>query len=85
MKLIEKHDTRYIIADALESAMQTKPLFKISISDIMNKSNLSRQTFYRYFIDIYDLVNWLHSERNKLSFSIFEEKKDVKALPSLLK
>jgi Transcriptional regulator len=78
MKLIEKHDTRYIIADALESVMQTKPLCKISISDIMNKSSLSRQTFYRYFIDIYDLVNWLHSERNKLSFSIFEENKDVK-------
>lgn len=77
MRLIEKQDVRYRIADALEFMMQTKPISKISVSDIMNQSGLSRQTFYRYFIDIYDLVNWLHSERNQLAFSIFEENKDV--------
>ncbi len=77
MKLIEKQDTKYRIADALEFLMQTKSISKISISDIMNKSGLSRQTFYRYFIDIYDLINWLHSERNQMSISIFEENKNV--------
>jgi probable dihydroxyacetone kinase regulator len=77
MKSQEKPDVKHKMADALEFFMQAKPLSKINVSDIMKKSGLSRQTFYRHFVDIYDLVNWLHLEKNQLAFSIFEEYKDV--------
>ncbi|OAA90791.1 TetR/AcrR family transcriptional regulator C-terminal domain-containing protein [Clostridium ljungdahlii] len=77
MKLVNRYDTKLRIADALEFIMQAKPLSKICVSDIMEKSGLSRQTFYRHFFDIQDLVNWLHTERNQLSIAIFEENEDV--------
>jgi len=77
LKKAEKNDVRYKIADALEAVMQTKPFSKIRVSDITDECGLSRQTFYRNFSDIYDLANWLHTERTRLSFDIFLENKDV--------
>ena len=38
--------------------MHKQSLDKITVTDIVSNTTLTRQTFYRYFKDKYDLVNW---------------------------
>ena len=38
--------------------MNHQSLDKITVTDIVEMSGKTRQTFYRYFRDKYDLVNW---------------------------
>lgn len=56
---MDKHDeTRYLFAQAIKELIKGHPLDKITVTDIVNVSGMTRQTFYRYFKDKYDLVNW---------------------------
>lgn len=50
-----------ILIDALNSLLQTKPIDKITVKDIVTECDLTRQTFYNHFADIYELVE--HSAR----------------------
>ncbi len=38
--------------------MESAPLERITVSEIVEGAGLTRQTFYRHFRDKYDLVNW---------------------------
>lgn len=51
--------TKRIIAQSLKHLMQTTPLKKISIQNIVDDCGLNRQTFYYHFQDIYDLIEWI--------------------------
>lgn len=51
-------DTRYIFAECIKQLMNHQSLDKITVTDIVEMSGKTRQTFYRYFRDKYDLVNW---------------------------
>lgn len=56
---MDKHDeTKYVFAQAIKDLIKTRPLDKIAVTDIVSKAGMTRQTFYRYFKDKYDLVNW---------------------------
>lgn len=55
--MIEK-DTKIIIANSFKKLVNKKPIEKITVSDITKEANISRQTFYRHFLDKYDLMNW---------------------------
>ena len=56
---MDKHDeTKYIFAQAIKELIKNRPLDKITVTDIVIKAGMTRQTFYRYFMDKYDLVNW---------------------------
>lgn len=48
--------TRKAIRTALMELLKTKPLGKISIKEITDVANFSRNTFYTHYIDIYDVV-----------------------------
>lgn len=52
-----------LIADALIELCETKSLSKISISDIIEASSVSRQTFYNHFKDKADLIQYIYLER----------------------
>lgn len=52
--------TKKTLARSLKKLMQTTPLNKISVQDVVNDCNLNRQTFYYHFRDIYDLVEWIY-------------------------
>lgn len=39
-----------------------KPIEKISIQDIANKSGYNRSTFYQYFADIYELLDFVEND-----------------------
>lgn len=51
--------TKKALASALKELMQTTPFAKISVSDICEKCDMNRKSFYYHFKDKYDLVNWI--------------------------
>lgn len=60
--------TKYLFAASIKQLMQTRPLDEITVTDIVTHSGMSRQTFYRYFQDKYDLVNWYFERLAQKSF-----------------
>ena len=52
-------DTKQKIAQALRQLMLERPLKKITVQDLMERTQMKRQTFYYHFDDIYDLLKWL--------------------------
>ncbi len=51
--------TKKALADALKELMQSQPFDKINVTDICEKCNMNRKSFYYHFKDKYDLVNWI--------------------------
>lgn len=51
--------TKQDLAQSLKTLMQTMPLERISVGDIVESAGLGRNTFYYHFQDKYDLVNWI--------------------------
>lgn len=51
--------TKRKIADCVKQLMRKKEIRKITIQDIMNGTNMSRQSFYYHFKDIYDVLEWV--------------------------
>lgn len=51
--------TKKALAESLKRLIKTKPLNKITITDIAEDCQISRMTFYYHFQDIYDLVGWI--------------------------
>ena len=46
---MNKHDkTRYVFAQAIKGLIKVHPLDKIAVTDIVTRSGMTRQTFYRY-------------------------------------
>ena len=48
-----------MLADALKCVMKEKVFAKISVTDICDRCNMNRKSFYYHFKDKYDLVNWI--------------------------
>lgn len=47
------------IADTLTDLLRTTPLENITVKDIASRCGVSRQAFYYYFDDIYDVLEWV--------------------------
>lgn len=54
----KSNDMKYRLADSIKECMKTTPVDKITVKNIVEGCNTTRQTFYRYFLDKYDLINW---------------------------
>jgi len=54
--------TRQALADAMRSLMVEKPFPKIRVEDICSRACTSRKSFYYYYKDKYDLVNWIFTQ-----------------------
>ena len=52
-------DTKQKIAQALCQLMLERPLKKITVQDLMERTQMKRQTFYYHFQDIYDVLVWI--------------------------
>lgn len=59
---ISSLQTKKLIAEALKSLLRTKPLERITISDISDTCGINRKTFYYHFRDVYDLIEWIFKE-----------------------
>lgn len=59
MAIVSKDNyIKEVFSQALEELMREKKLDNITTSDIIRRSGLSRSTFYRHFVDKYDLAIW---------------------------
>lgn len=66
---MEKQDgARYRLAEGLKTLVRSEPLDKITVKQITEAAGVSRQTFYRCFLDKYDLVNWYFERLVEQSF-----------------
>ena len=51
--------TKKKLASALKELMETTTFDKITVSDITDKCNVHRQTFYYHFQDRFELLDWI--------------------------
>jgi AcrR family transcriptional regulator len=67
--------TRQIFLKTLSKLASEKSIEEISVQDIIRESGFSRQTFYRYYSDKYDLMNQVYStEYERLLTNVSEDK-----------
>ena len=57
-----KKNTRLAMAQALKSLLHTHSLERITVRDIVERCGVGRQTFYYYFQDKYDLMDWIYDQ-----------------------
>ncbi|KRK39525.1 TetR-like C-terminal domain-containing protein [Levilactobacillus parabrevis] len=55
-------NTKQRLSAALVTQLQRTPVDKITIKSIVDACDLTRQTFYNHFSDIYELVEWTAKE-----------------------
>lgn len=58
------------LAEAVKECMKVQPVDRITVATIAEQCGVSRQTFYRNFLDKYDLINWYF---DKLVMEAFEQ------------
>jgi probable dihydroxyacetone kinase regulator len=51
--------TKQALAQSLKNLMNTTPLAKITVNNIVKVCNVNRRTFYYHFQDIYALLEWI--------------------------
>ncbi len=61
-------DSKKRLAEAMKICMKTTSVENITVKQIVEVSGFSRQTFYRNFIDKYDLINWYFDRLLEESF-----------------
>lgn len=49
--------SRKLIKSALADLLQEKPLDKITVTDVVNRAEINRGTFYAHYADIPDVIN----------------------------
>lgn len=54
--------TKKALAASLKKLMESRPLSKITVRDIIEDCGVNRKTFYYHFQDIFDLVKWMFEE-----------------------
>lgn len=57
-QLSKSTKTKYRLAHAMKECMKTTSVENITVKQITEKCGITRQTFYRNFLDKYDLINW---------------------------
>ncbi|MCL2164224.1 MAG: hypothetical protein FWH55_07500 [Oscillospiraceae bacterium] len=62
--------SREAIKSALISLMKTTPFSKIKATDVIDASKYCRSTFYKYYCDIYDLMNKIIRDESNHFFEI---------------
>ena len=64
--------TKYRLAAAMKECMKTTPVDAITVRQITERCGVTRQTFYRNFLDKYDLINWYFDKLLARSFEHME-------------
>ncbi len=57
--MADSNITKQALASALEALVTEMPFAKISVSNICERCDMNRKSFYYHFKDKYDLVNWI--------------------------
>lgn len=75
------YKTKLKLAETMKTLMEKNTLERISVTEIVKKSGVSRQTFYRNFEDKYQMVNWYF---DILAMQSFKEMNDSNGLEDAL-
>ncbi len=70
MTMEKQEKTKYRLAASVKECMKSTPVDRITVKDIVEGAGVARQTFYRNFLDKYDLINWYF---DRLVLACFEE------------
>ena len=54
--------TKKVIKDTFIELLEQKPINKITVTELCTKCEINRATFYRYYEDVYDLMEKLKSQ-----------------------
>ena len=54
--------TKNIIKESFVELLRKKDINKITVSELCEKADINRATFYRYYIDVYDLLEKIGQE-----------------------
>lgn len=79
IKAKEDRRTAYskrIIRESLYELMKDKPLNKITVTEICEKADVNRSTFYAYYTDIYDLHQKIIEEFFSIQKSVIKHIRD---------
>lgn len=71
--MIGKADVKELLAEGLIEIAKQKPIEKISVMDIVKACDTSRRTFYNHFIDKYDLISWIYTNRVEKVLSCYND------------
>lgn len=81
--------TKRTICDALVSLLKEKPLEKISVTEVCRRADVNRSSFYKHYLDIYDLMDKLEDvEYEKIYQATLKDiqlSPDMKDTPSRLR
>lgn len=71
--------TKMIIQVNFVALLKKKPLNKITVKEICDMAQINRATFYRYYIDVYDLMEQLEAEilKELNEMMVYAAKSDV--------
>lgn len=72
------HQTKVKIATVLEGLLEKRSLKKITVTELMRQAQMSRQTFYRHFLDIDEVVYWIYTEHAKFTVQAFYEHRNFR-------
>ena len=53
---------KHALAEGLKKLLRKNKFEDITVADICEASEISRRSFYRYFQDKYELLNWLYDD-----------------------
>ena len=67
---VKGEKTKYRLAQSMKECMKTTTVDNITVKQITENCGLTRQTFYRNFMDKFDLINWYF---DKLVLKSFEQ------------
>ena len=65
----KQEKTKYKLAASMKECMKQMPVDKITVKNIVEGCGVARQTFYRNFLDKYDLINWYFDKLVLQSFA----------------
>ncbi len=65
--------TKQALATALRDLLNTTTLDNITVKDIVDRADVSRQTFYYHFGDVYQLLDWAFQSSLKKLYERSEE------------
>lgn len=64
--------SRKMIREAFESLLQEKPFEKITVTDIVNRANINRSTFYAHYPDVRGLMDDIMTKAIDASIRLVE-------------
>ncbi len=68
--------TRRVIRESLYKLLETKHLSEITVKELCEEADINRTTFYRNYLDIYDLYEKLEEELTEKAFADGDIEKD---------